>query len=38
VKKAMTASALDNMAVGPDANGGYGVAMASGAVAYAQTH
>jgi len=38
VKKAMTASALDNMAVGPDANGGYGVAMASGAVAYAQSH
>jgi len=38
VKKAMTASALDNMAVGPDINGGYGVAMANGAVAYAQSH
>ena len=38
VKKAMTATALDNMAVGPDINGGYGVAMASGAVAYAQSH
>ena len=38
VKKAMTASALDNMAVGPDANGGYGVAMANGAVSYALSH
>lgn len=38
VKKAMTASALDTEAVGPDANAGYGVAMASGAVAYAQAH
>lgn len=38
VKKAMTASALDNMAAGPDINGGYGVAMANGAVAYAQSH
>jgi Subtilase family len=38
VKKAMTATALDNMAVGPDINGGYGVAMANGAVAYAQSH
>jgi hypothetical protein len=34
----MTASALENMAVGPDANGECGVVMASGAVAYAQTH
>jgi hypothetical protein len=34
----MTASALDNMAVGPDASGGCGIVMASGAVAYAQTH
>ena len=38
VKKAMTASALDNMAVGPDSNGGYGVAMANGAVSYALSH
>ena len=38
VKTAMIKSALDNMAVGPDANGGYGVAMASGAVAYALAH
>ncbi len=38
VKTAMIKSALDNMAAGPDANGGYGVAMANGAVAYAQSH
>ena len=38
VKKAMTASALDNMFVGPDSNGGYGVAMANGAVSYAMSH
>jgi hypothetical protein len=38
VKTAMIKSALDNMAAGPDINGGYGVAMASGAVAYAQSH
>jgi len=38
VKIAIIKSALDNMADGPDANGGYGVAMASGAVAYAQSH
>jgi subtilisin family serine protease len=38
VMKAMTASALDNMAVGFDINGGYGVAMANGAVAYALAH
>jgi len=38
VKTAMIKSALDNMAVGPDINGGYGVAMASGAVSYALAH
>ncbi len=38
VKTAMIKSALDNMAAGPDANGGYGVAMANGAVSYALAH
>jgi hypothetical protein len=38
VKTAIIKSALDNMAVGPDANGGYGVAMANGAVSYALSH
>jgi hypothetical protein len=38
VKKAMTATALDNEAVGWDPNGGWGVAMANGAVAYALSH
>ena len=38
VMKAMTAGALDNMAVGFDINGGWGVAMANGAVNYALAH
>ena len=38
VWKAMTATALNNMAAGWDENGGYGVAMADGAVNYALTH
>jgi hypothetical protein len=38
VKTAMVKSALDNMAVGFDINGGWGVAMANGAVRYALTH
>ena len=38
VKRAMTTTALDNMAVGYDVNGGYGVAMANSAVNYALTH
>jgi hypothetical protein len=38
VKTAMTKSALDNMAVGPDVNGGYGVAMSNLAVSYALAH
>jgi hypothetical protein len=38
VRTAMTASALDNMAPGVDANGGFGVAMATLAVQYAQAH
>jgi subtilisin family serine protease len=38
VKKAMTATALDNEAVGWDPNGGWGVAMANGTVNYALSH
>jgi len=38
VKQAMKASALDNEAVGWDPNGGWGVAMANGAVNYALSH
>ncbi len=38
VKTAMIKSALDNMAAGPDINGGYGVTMANGAVSYALAH
>ncbi len=38
VKTAMRASALDNMAVGPDRDGGYGVAMAWQSVQYALSH
>jgi hypothetical protein len=38
VKTAIVKSALDNMAVGWDINGGWGVAMANGAVSYAQSH
>ena len=38
VKTAMVRSALDNMAVGFDINGGWGVAMANGAVSYALSH
>jgi len=38
VKTSMVKSALDNMTVGFDINGGWGVAMANGAVNYALTH
>jgi hypothetical protein len=38
VKTAMTATALDNMAPGVDPDGGFGIAMATLAVQYAQTH
>ena len=38
IKQAMKASALDTMAVGVDENAGSGIAMANGAVSYAQTH
>jgi hypothetical protein len=38
VKTALVKSALDNMAVGWDINGGWGVAMTNGAVAYALAH
>jgi hypothetical protein len=38
VKTAMTASALDNMAPGPDRDGGFGVVMATLAVQYALSH
>jgi hypothetical protein len=38
VKNAMVKSALDNMSVGWDINGGWGVAMAAGAVSYALAH
>lgn len=37
-KAAMTATALDNMAAGPDRDGGYGITMANPAVQYALTH
>jgi hypothetical protein len=38
VKTAMVKAALDNMSVGWDINGGWGVAMANGAVSYALSH
>jgi hypothetical protein len=38
VKTSMVKSALDNMSVGCDINGGCGVAMANGAVSYALAH
>ena len=38
VKAALAASALDNMASGPDRDSGFGIAMASQAVNYALSH